>query len=79
MSHFGLHLYEKLFKDYNDNFITSVAYNVQEACALAETGFDYVTGDTTRAAKSSANAYRHLSPDSGRGWENQHEKVAGVR
>lgn len=34
---------EKLFKDYNDNFITRVAHNVQEACALVESGFEYIT------------------------------------
>jgi hypothetical protein len=38
-------LYEKLFKDYNDNFITRVAHNVQEACSLVETGFEDVTGE----------------------------------
>lgn len=40
-----IQLDEKLFKDWDDNFITHVAHNVREACALVETGFEYVTGE----------------------------------
>jgi integrase len=42
---------EKLFKEWNDNFITRIAHNVQEACALVETGFEYVTGEYTDGGK----------------------------
>jgi integrase len=42
---------EKLFKEWNDNFITRVAHNVQEACALVETGFEYITGDYNDGGK----------------------------
>jgi integrase len=42
---------EKLFKDYSDNFITRVAHNVQEACPLVETGFEYVTGEYNDGGK----------------------------
>lgn len=42
---------EKLFKDYCDNFITRVAHNVQEACPLVETGFEYVTGEYNDGGK----------------------------
>jgi len=36
---------EKLFKEWSDNLITRVAHNVQEACTLVETGFEYITGE----------------------------------
>jgi integrase/transposase-like protein len=42
---------EKLFKDWDDNFITKIAHNVREACALIETGFDYVTGEYNDGGK----------------------------
>ena len=42
---------EKLFKEWNDNFITRVAHNVQEACALVETGFEFITGDYNDGGK----------------------------
>ncbi len=42
---------EKLFKEDNDNFITHVAHNVQEACRLIETGFEYVTGEYNNGGK----------------------------
>jgi integrase len=43
---------EKLFKDWDDNFITNAAHNVHEACALSETGFDYVTGEYNDGGKT---------------------------
>lgn len=46
-----IQLDEKLFKDWDDSFITKVAHNVQEACALVETGFEYVTGEYTDGGK----------------------------
>jgi hypothetical protein len=42
---------EKLFKGWDDNFITKIAHNVREACALIETGFDYVTGEYNDGGK----------------------------
>jgi hypothetical protein len=42
---------EKLFKQQGNNFITRVAHNVQEACALVETGFEYVTGEYNDGGK----------------------------
>jgi integrase len=42
---------EKLFKEWNDNFITRVAHNVQEACALVETGFEFITGEYNDGGK----------------------------
>jgi hypothetical protein len=38
-------LSEKLFTEWNDNFLTHVAHNAQEACRLVDTGFEYVTGE----------------------------------
>ena len=34
-----------LFNPTNDEFTVRVAKNVKEACALVETGFEYVTGE----------------------------------
>ncbi|HMK94790.1 MAG TPA: hypothetical protein VK536_05235 [Candidatus Limnocylindrales bacterium] len=42
---------EKLFKDWNDNFITHIAHNVQEAHSLVETGFEHVTGEYNDSGK----------------------------
>jgi integrase len=42
---------EKLFKEWDDNFITKIAHNVREACALIETGFEYVTGEYNDGGK----------------------------
>jgi glycogen debranching enzyme len=42
---------ERLFKDWDDNFITKIAHNVREACALIETGFEYVTGEYNDGGK----------------------------
>jgi len=35
----------KVFQNTDDQFFVKVANNVQEACALIEVGFEYVTGD----------------------------------
>jgi RecB family endonuclease NucS len=48
---FEVHTYEKLFKEWNDNFLTHVAHNVQEACRLVETGFEHVTGEYNGGGK----------------------------
>jgi len=37
-------LAEELFKD-KQEYISKVAKNVKEACALIEAGFEYVTGE----------------------------------
>jgi len=34
-----------IFTNTDDQFFAKVANNVQEACALIEVGFEYVTGD----------------------------------
>lgn len=36
---------QKLFQGMDDSFITRIAHNVQEAAALVEVGFEYVTGE----------------------------------
>ena len=40
-----------LFTTKNDQFHTVVAKNVDEACKLVETGFEYVTGDYADGGK----------------------------
>ena len=40
--HFEKMLYDG---DANDQFISKVAHNVEEACKLTDVGFDYVTGE----------------------------------
>jgi integrase len=42
---------EKLFKQSEDNFTTRIAQNVQEAAALVEVGFEYVTGEYSDGGK----------------------------
>jgi integrase len=46
-----IQLSEKLFSDANDQFITKVANNTEQACNLIEVGFDYVTGEYTDGGK----------------------------
>gem|GEM_PF-928798 len=45
--------YEKaLFgTSFNEEFTVKVATNIQEACALAEVGFEYVTGEDSGGGK----------------------------
>ena len=39
-------LEKNLFKNAtNDNFITRIAKNAEEACSFIEVGFDYITGE----------------------------------
>ena len=41
-----IHLEKMMFDgDANDQFISKVAHNVEEACKLTDVGFDYVTGE----------------------------------
>jgi hypothetical protein len=41
-----IHLEKMMFDgDANDQFISKVAHNVEEACKLIDVGFDYVTGE----------------------------------
>lgn len=35
----------------NDEFIVKIAHNVEEACKLAEVGFEYVTGEYNDGGK----------------------------
>ena len=35
----------------NDQFITRVALNVEEACRMIEVGFEYITGEYTDGGK----------------------------
>ncbi len=40
-----------IFNASNDNFISKVAHNVEEACKLVEVGFEFVTGEYTDGGK----------------------------
>jgi hypothetical protein len=40
-----IHLEQMLYMQSTDKYETKVAHNVEEACALADVGFDYVTGE----------------------------------
>jgi integrase len=42
---------QKLFQGRDDSFMTRIAHNVQEAAALAEVGFEYVTGEYSDGGK----------------------------
>jgi len=44
-------LAEKLFQADDDNFTCKVAHNTGEAVALAEVGFEYVTGEYADGGK----------------------------
>jgi len=50
-----IQLDQELFKDTDDIFISRAAHNVDEATALVEVGFEYVTGEYNDGAGSSAN------------------------
>lgn len=43
-------LARELFKDQQD-YISKVAHNVKEACALVDVGFEYVTGEYNDSGK----------------------------
>jgi RecB family endonuclease NucS len=45
-----INLAEELFKDQQE-YITKVARNVKEACALIEAGFEHVTGEYNDGGK----------------------------
>jgi len=47
-----IHLAQLLFKD-EQEYLTKVAHNVNEACALIEDGWKYQTGEYAMAARSS--------------------------
>jgi hypothetical protein len=40
-----IHLEAMLFNEINNQYVTKVANNVKESCALVEVGFEYVTGE----------------------------------
>ncbi len=46
-----IHLEQMLFNEVKDQYITKIALNVKEACALAEVGFEYVTGEYNDGGK----------------------------
>jgi integrase len=46
-----IQLDQKLFKQSDDSFTTKIAHNVNEAAALVEVGFEYVTGEYSDGGK----------------------------
>lgn len=46
-----IHLEAMLFSEINDQYVTKIANNVKEACALIDVGFEYITGEYNDGGK----------------------------
>ncbi len=46
-----IHLEQMLFNEVEDQYISKIAMNVKEACALVDVGFEYVTGEYNDGGK----------------------------